>query len=287
MTKNYTHKIYWNNKYTGAKHAFDTTRKSQEIVNTIGEHNITDPEFALTIAEPEIRIATNPYYYEALQTGNPQFLAESNGFEWDYGIYEMALNSTAGVIAATHWAYLHNTVAGSLSSGLHHASHNKGDGFCTINGLAVAANMWEDLHIIILDFDAHCGGGTVNTLRYLGIDNRVEQYDISTNMFDEYRTDPTHNIFIAKNNTDYLQTVDRILDDMKRPELILYNAGTDPHPTISHDTLAERDNTVFQYAKDTGTPIAYVLAGGYTYAQTMEQLVQSHINTLDAAERTQ
>ena len=273
--KNYNHLIYWNAKYTGAKHAFDTTRKSAEIVKKIGEHNISDPSEALRDTYVEIKVALDGMYFEALEKGDPLYLSESNGFQWDYGIYEMALNSTAGVMSAAAHAIDNNTVAGSLSSGLHHADHRHGSGFCTVNGLAVTANWLYDQHVTILDFDAHCGGGTVTMLRHLGIDNRVEQYDISTNNFDDYTEDETHNIRVTRKNSEYLKMVDEVLEQINpATELILYNAGTDPYPTISHDTLAERDNTVFQWAQENNKPIAYVLAGGYTMSQTMESLVQ-------------
>lgn len=288
MTKHYNHLINWNHHYVGAKHAFDTTRKSQEIVNTIGAENVHDPmtsNFYAEQVEKAIVDTTSQEYVDALKQGEPLYLAESNGFEWDYGIWQMALNSTAGVINAASYAANTTQIAGSLSSGLHHANQKRGGGFCTVNGLAVAANWMKDTHITILDFDAHCGGGTVQNLRHLGIDNRVEQYDISTNRFDEYDQDETHNITIATNDAQYLRAVDQILDEISpNTEVILYNAGVDPYPTISHDTLAERDRTVFQWAAENNKGIAYVLAGGYTFSQTMDQLVQSHINTLDAAE---
>jgi acetoin utilization deacetylase AcuC-like enzyme len=283
----YNHKIFWNDKYTGAEYAFDTTRKSAEIVEAIGTQNISDPQEQVAEAEKQIGLALTNEYFDALQYGTPLFLSESNGFKWDYGIYQMALNSTAGVMSAVQHALDNNTVAGSLSSGLHHANHERGMGFCTVNGLGVVANWLQNLHITILDFDAHCGGGTVSMIRHHGMQDRVEEYDISTNKFDDYEEDSTHNIRIATNDAQYLKTVDQTLDGIKPDtELVLYNAGTDPHPRITHDALAERDRTVFQWAKDNNKPIAYVLAGGYTMSQTMEELVQSHINTLDAADST-
>ena len=74
----------------------------------------------------------------------------------------MVLSSNGGAVAAG-LAALEHGVAGSLSSGLHHARREKGAGFCTFNGLVIAAR--EALtagarSVLILDFDAHCGGGT-------------------------------------------------------------------------------------------------------------------------------
>jgi acetoin utilization deacetylase AcuC-like enzyme len=285
------YKLYYNNKYTGAKHAFDTTRKSKHIAEALGEGNTVDPEDITTnnwldLSDHWIARTISPRYYRALQMGDSP-LSSSNGFSWDKGIWEMALNSTAGVMAAAETA-INNKISGSLSSGLHHADNEGGMGFCTVNGLAVTAHyLYEGVgldHITILDFDAHNGGGTVHSLRALELDNVVDQFDLSTNTFDSYREDDNHTIAITDNDDDYLNTVDVILETMNQDtDIVLYNAGTDPYPTISHSALEERDRIVFQHCLENDIPCAFVLAGGYTWGQEMDSLVQSHVNTINAA----
>ncbi len=266
---------------------FDTLRKSAEIAQRIPEM-LVDPAYMVDEAIKQILNAHSREYVKALQTGDPEYLSETNGFTWDEGIWEMAVNSTAGVLAACKTVLSPDMdapkIAGSLSSGLHHASTGSGSGYCTVNGLAVAANSFKNLNIMILDFDAHCGGGTVNMLRDLGIDHRVSQYDISTNMFDEYDADENHIINIANTDENYLETVTKILTTIDtRYDLVLYNAGTDPYPTISHETLKERDKLVFQTCSDNQIPCVFVLAGGYTFSQDMNSLVKSHVNTIKSA----
>ncbi len=266
---------------------FDTLRKSAEIAQRIPEM-LVDPTYMVDEAIKQILNAHSREYVKALQTGDPEYLSETNGFTWDEGIWEMAVNSTAGVLAACKTVLSPDMdapkIAGSLSSGLHHASTGSGSGYCTVNGLAVAANSFKNFNIMILDFDAHCGGGTVNMLRDLGIDHRVSQYDISTNMFDEYDADENHIINIANTDENYLETVTKILTTIDtRYDLVLYNAGIDPYPTISHETLKERDKLVFQTCSDNQIPCVFVLAGGYTFSQDMNSLVKSHVNTIKSA----
>ncbi len=280
------YKLYYNNKYTEAEHAFDTTRKSKFIAETLGYEQVSNPSLMTPQAHEYIARSISPQYHQDLQDGGP--LASSNGFKWDRGIWQMAVNSTAGVLSAVESA-LKDGISGSLSSGLHHADYHGGSGFCTVNGLVVAAKYMTSIHgigrhIVVLDFDAHNGGGTVNSLRTLDLDENVDQYDLSTNLFDEYVQDDTHTITIATNDEDYLNSVDVILETMGTPDLVLYNAGTDPYPSISHADLAYRDQVVFSEAYKANIPVAYVLAGGYTSSQTMDELVQSHINTINKAE---
>ena len=279
--------IFYNDKYVAPATDFDTLRKSAEIAERIPEM-LVDPACMVEEATKQILNAHSREYVKALQTGDPGYLSETNGFNWDEGVWEMAVNSTAGVLAACKTVLSPDSnapkIAGSLSSGLHHARTGSGSGYCTVNGLAVAANSFKNLNIMILDFDAHCGGGTVNMLRDLGIDHRVSQYDLSTNMFDEYDEDENHMISIAKNDEEYLRKVDGILAELDPSlNLVLYNAGTDPYPTISHDTIKERDQRVFKACIKIGVPCVFVLAGGYTFSQDMNSLVNSHLNTIESA----
>src|SRR6185369_4139490 len=109
--------------------------------------------------------------------------AESQGFSWDPGLWRMVLASNGGVVAAAR-AALQDGVAGSLSSGLHHARHERGAGFCTFNGLALAARAALDAgagSVLILDLDAHCGGGTTSLIER---EPRIWQSDVSVSGLD-------------------------------------------------------------------------------------------------------
>ncbi len=293
--------IFWNKKYVEAKYAFDTTRKSAILADIIKAEqdksgiSIKGPsdEF-VEKAENLIEILLDEKYAKALKTGEPSFLASSNGFSWDKGIWEMAVNSTAGILQAIHETENRpmGNVNGSLSSGLHHADHLGGMGFCTVNGLAIGA--WyahteeNAKKILILDFDAHCGGGTMSFLTGLGMD-WVDQVDLSTNSFDSYAQTGDHKLVVHMGNEkEYLQEVFHLLDGIEwdKYDLVLYNAGVDPHPRISVESLAERDELVFNKIFQETLPCVFVLAGGYTSSfGTMEQVAEAHYNTVLASER--
>src|SRR5439155_1605785 len=128
----------------------------------------------------------DPEYIAAVKSGEPRHLTESQGFAWDPGIWSMVCASNGGAVAAAK-AALKDGVAGSLSSGLHHSYRDHGSGFCTFNGLALAAvtTLDEGLRsVLILDLDAHCGGGTHSLVSH---DQRIRQVDIAMSSFDGYR----------------------------------------------------------------------------------------------------
>ena len=63
-------------------------------------------------------------------------------------------------------AGLRNNPAAALGSGFHHAHADHGEGFCTFNGLVVAAEaLWAAgavAHVAVLDLDLHYGNGTAS-----------------------------------------------------------------------------------------------------------------------------
>lgn len=294
--------IYWNNKYVAPEHAFDTTRKSELVADLIIKSEDTTgislvaPEMEfLGKAESLIEILHDDKYVEALRTGVPISLASSNGFDWDEGIWDMAVHSTAGILNAIYETEKRpfGSVNGSLSSGLHHADNKRGTGFCTVNGLAVGAYYAHTeghakKKVLIIDFDAHCGGGTMSFITSLGMD-WVDQIDLSTNAFDSYVATGDHKLVIHRGNeAGYLQEAWSLLEETNWDDydLVLYNAGIDPHPVISTKALAQRDELVFNRIFQETLPCVFVLAGGYTSSYgTIEEVADTHFNTVLASER--
>jgi acetoin utilization deacetylase AcuC-like enzyme len=297
--------VYFSPDYVGSAYAFETTRKARWVADSL----FVDPIPGIELVEPQpltwdqVVGAHDPEYVRAVQTGVPRHLAESQGFEWDPGLWRMVLSSNGGVVAAVLDA-LQTGAAGSLSSGLHHARRGYGAGFCTFNGLAIAAR--EALaagaeSVLILDLDAHCGGGTASLIAE---DPRIWQMDVAVNAFDIYqaagRTGPADEtrirLRVAQNSASYLSEIERGLQELAdrgpRFDLCLYNAGMDPFEGcstggmrgITRDLLAARERLVFEWCRDYAAATAFVLAGGYIgWGLDAEGLVDLHRLTLAAA----
>lgn len=237
-----------------------------------------------------------PEYVDAVAVGRPRFLAESNGFPWDQQLWTAVTSSSGGAVAAALHALAGRCHAGTLSSGLHHASASMGAGFCTFNGLALAARAALDAgaaRILILDLDAHCGGGTHSIVRQW---SGVMQLDISVSAVDCYTPEPASGftLDLVHHADEYLPTLTRRLDALGTTELdlVIYNAGMDPHERsaiggldgITSALIAERESMVFHWAQRRRLPVAFTLAGGYVSAGlSREQLVALHRLTIAAA----
>lgn len=276
-----SHKVFYSPQYCAASYAFDTTRKAAWIADSLERKPIPGVE----VVEPQpLSVETvaethSQEYVDAIASGEPWSAASSQGFRWCSSLLPAVLSSNGGLVAAVK-AALSDGIAGTLSSGMHHARRNFGLGFCTFNGLAIAAKESGLDDVLILDLDAHGGGGTASLISG---DVRIRQLDIATDPFDT--ADDT---FVATNRDDYLAKLIWSLDSLERiPQLVIYNAGMDVFESdcgfLSVNDIAARETIVFQWCHEKSVPIAYAMAGGYTGQTTREELVALHRCTIRAA----
>lgn len=260
--------------YVGAAHAFETTRKARWVADSLAADPIAGielvPNAALT--EEELERVHDRAYVAAVKTGEPRNLSESQGFVWDPELWPMVRASNGGVTAAAATALV-DGVAGALSSGLHHARRGHGAGFCTFNGLAIAALRALDQglkRVLIIDLDAHCGGGTHSLI---ATRPEIHQLDVAVDDFDQYEPGGANTLDLVGDAALYLPTVMRRLEALadERFDLCLYNAGMDPHEHcpvgglagIDDSVIARREHLVFSWCRERKLPVAFVLAGGY------------------------
>lgn len=202
-------------------------------------------------------------------------------------------SSDGGAVQAAVTALRDRAVSGSLSSGLHHAKASRGAGYCTFNGLALATRRVLDdgaKRVLVIDLDAHCGGGT---FQLLGTDERVSALDVAVSSFDRYTGRDGWSLDLISHAVDYLPTLRRRLDQaVDTFDLVIYNAGMDPYQDcatggldgITSGVLAEREEMVFGWCRERGLPVSFVLAGGYVsggFGQA--DLVDLHRMTIEAA----
>jgi acetoin utilization deacetylase AcuC-like enzyme len=251
--------------------------------------------------EDLLRVHT-PEYVEAVRTGEPRALAESQKFPWSPALFPSVLLTSGGVVAAGREA-LKCGVSGTLASGFHHACADHGEGFCTFNGLVVALEKLRAEGVIrtaaVLDLDLHYGNGTASLaatrpwLRALSLYGNdyaanVPHRDVTTR---HHKDGPNHLsvplIPGPKDGENLLALLDTHLPWLLaggRPDLLLFQAGADPFHedpysplNLNHDDLFARDRRVFSFAREHNLPVAWVLAGGYT--EDIRQVVKVHVNT--------
>jgi acetoin utilization deacetylase AcuC-like enzyme len=268
-----------------------------------------EPDIRLNETPPasdgELALVHTPAYIDAVIGGT---LSEAQqreiGFPWSTRMVERARRSVGGTIAAARAALLGGQgVSGQLAGGTHHATADKGSGYCVFNDIAVAARLmqaeWHRRHrralrVLVIDLDVHQGNGTaaifrddasVFTLSIHGAKNfpfRKERSDIDVDLTDGCTDGP------------YLDALDTALAEVWRrhddtpPGLAFYLAGADPHEDdrlgrlrVSTEGLAERDRRVFAALAQRGIPVAFSMGGGY--GRTMESTLAVQANTFRMA----
>ena len=245
-------------------------------------------------------------YVDAVRTGAPRELAESQKFPWSEALYASVCLTGGGVLAAARSA-LESGASAALASGFHHACADHGEGFCTFNGLVVALEALRAEGKIrtaaILDMDLHYGNGTASLaasrpwLRALSIygndywNNQPYRDVTKCHHTDGPNHFSVHLIPSGKSDREVLlgamnRHLRWLIQDAK-PDILLYQAGADPlrddpySPLqLTHEDLETRDRMVFEFAKSENIPVAWVLAGGY--CPEIEKVVRVHLNTARA-----
>lgn len=277
-------------------------RKFELVAQSVRAH-LQKPE---PVTPAMLALVHHPGYLEAVRTGEPRALAESQKFPWTPQLWPSVLLTNGAVLAAARTA-LAEGVSAAVASGFHHACHDHGEGFCTFNGLVVAG---EVLHaggavkrLAVLDMDLHYGNGTATLaaarpwLRQLSIYgndywNNICYRDVGIRQHQDGGNHRSTAI-PAEANWEILKkimltSIPWLLDE-RRPDLLIYQAGADylqndPYSPLAldHAALLERDRLVFRMAQERNIPVAWTLAGGYS--EDISKIVQVHTNTFLAAQ---
>ncbi|MEO8154677.1 MAG: histone deacetylase [Rhizobacter sp.] len=258
---------------------------------------------ALAASEGELALVHTPHYIASVLQGHLSATQQREiGFPWSERMAERACRSVGATIQAAR-AALRQGVAANLAGGTHHASADKGGGYCVFNDVAVAARLMQAeshrlyrrlLRVAVIDLDVHQGNGTaaifrddptVFTLSLHGEKNfpfRKEASDLDVNLPD------------GCGDAQYLAALDVALAELwarhrdALPGLIFLLAGADPHEgdrlgrlKLSTEGLAERDRRVLAAARERRIPVAMSMAGGY--GRELNATVQVQVNTLGEA----
>jgi acetoin utilization deacetylase AcuC-like enzyme len=193
-----------------------------------------------------------------------------------------SLPYTTGAMMAAARLALSSGCACAPVSGFHHAHSDSAGGYCTFNGLMVAAQkllaQGAVQRVLILDCDMHYGDGTDQILERLALRDAV--------------TNATFGLWFNEPSEarEYLGRLRETVDRFDAYDLVLYQAGADVHVddplggVLSTEEMIERDRIVFDAARTSGTPVAWNLAGGYQ--EPLAKVIELHVNTMKECVKT-
>ncbi|KAL3162654.1 hypothetical protein ABBQ38_008699 [Trebouxia sp. C0009 RCD-2024] len=202
-------------------------------------------------------------------------------------LIERTKAEVAGALLTAELALQHG-LACNTAGGTHHAFPSFGSGFCILNDLAVTAEVL--LHrkavdrILVLDLDVHQGDGTAVCLQGNPAVFTLSMH--AANNFPARKQKSTLDVALpdGMEDDDYLRAVAEVVPGVLqdfRPDLVLYDAGVDPHHddrlgglSLTDNGLMRREMQVLDTVMAAGIPIAGNIGGGYHADLTV--LAQRH-----------
>jgi len=218
-----------------------------------------------------------PDYVEQVFTASvPREKERRIGFPVTPHIASRVRHTNGGTWLAAQLAMQHGYAANS-AAGSHHALHHTGAGYCVFNDLAVAANRLlaegDAARVLIVDLDVHQGDGTASLTAL-----RDDIFTLSIHAEKNFparkaRSDRDVGLPDGTDDDGYMEVLERELPpllDGFAPDLVLYQAGVDPHGqdklgrlALTDEGLESRDRFVIAQARRRGLPVASALGGGY------------------------
>jgi acetoin utilization deacetylase AcuC-like enzyme len=216
------------------------------------------------------------------------------GFPQSPMLTKRELMITQGTIDCCYYA-MANGVAMNVAGGTHHAFADRGEGFCMLNDMAIAANylLKKNLakKIIIIDLDVHQGNGTAKLFEQ---EPRVFTFSMHGDHNYPFHKEKSDLDVPLKDGTDdvtYLGLLQQILPRLlenEKPDVAFFLSGVDILSTdkygklkVTMDGCRQRDEIVFSLLYQHNIPCIVSMGGGYS--ADVKIITEAHCNTFRVA----
>ena len=229
-----------------------------------------------------------PEYVKAYYEGTLDSKAQRRiGLPWSSALVKRTCTAVGGTILTAQLA-LEYGLACNTAGGTHHAFPSYGSGFCIFNDLAIASRVLQHLNrvqkILILDLDVHQGDGTAVIFKDDASVFTFSMHCEANFPGTKQKSDLDISLPVGMDDEAYLQTLAQYLPDLLsevQPDLVLYDAGVDPHAgdrlgklALTDTGLYRREMQVLSTCVAAGYPVASVIGGGY--ADDLNALIYRH-----------
>lgn len=291
-SKCYAHPLPEGHRFPMAKYELLPEQLLHE--GTINHHNLFEPQ----IAEHKSILACHDDSYFTRLKNLELSKAEIRkmGFPLSKELVHREQVIMQGTIDAALYA-LKNGIALNIAGGTHHAFSDRGEGFCLLNDIAIAAKylLQHQLkkRILVVDLDVHQGNGTASIFQ--------DEENVFTFSMHGEKNYPLQK---EKSNLDiglpdhiddkaYLKILKNTLPNIAEsfePDFIFYQCGVDVLASdklgrlgLSIEGCKERDRFVLQFCKDNQIPVAASMGGGYS--EKLSDIIEAHANTYRLAQQ--
>ncbi|MBX3102137.1 MAG: histone deacetylase [Bacteroidetes bacterium] len=260
--------------------------------NSIRPEQLFAPE---PLTEAQVLRVHEAAYVQQLAQATLEKRAERRlGFPQSPALYRRETEICGGTWQLCEYARQHG-VAFNVSGGTHHAYHNRGEGFCLLNDIALAARLLLDAglarQILVIDLDVHQGNGTAAIFVQEPRVFTFSMHGRANYPLPKETSDLDVHLPPGTSDAEYLAELAAHLPHLLyslRPDLAFYQAGVDVLATDKLGTLSlslegcrQRDHFVFSQCRQAGVPVVTVMGGGYS--PRLHDIVEAHCNTYRTA----
>lgn len=279
-------RVYFSNEMVAESGSFSpSAAKPAKVIQDWRDRGYSlDVKKPLPVSGKTIAQAHDPDYVQGVLSCTKQ-----NGFGNMSEDVAASLPYTVGaMVAATKYALKTGEPAAALCSGFHHASYHGGSGFCTFNGLIVAAIEAKKAganEVGILDLDQHYGNGTD------AIRSKLKLHWIK-----HYTAGGESLAGTSSKAEAWLAALPKVIrKKFHGCDVVIVQLGADPWINdplggwLTMQQLRLRDRIVFETFKQMGIGVAWGLAGGYSkdengeitpvlsiHAASVEECIRAH-----------
>ena len=293
-------KIAWNEHYTiplPTGHRFpmikyDLIPEQLLYEGTITTSNIFSP---VKLHEEALLGVHCAQYWQKLKIGvMTKEEIRKMGFPYSEQLVKRELVILQGTIDCALFAMQYG-VALNVAGGTHHAFRDRGEGFCLLNDIAVAAHFLINNQlaeqVLVVDLDVHQGNGTASIFHE---NDRVFTFSMHGGKNYPLKKESSDLDIPLPDGIDdnaYLKILKEklpVLIDTVQPDFIFYQAGVDVLATdklgrlgLSQNGCKLRDKYVLETCRINEIPVAVSMGGGYS--EKLTDIVEAHANTFRMA----
>lgn len=282
----YQHHLPDNHRFPMSKYSLLPQQLLYE--GTLTKENFFAPDLA---SETQILRTHCPDYFQSLLDGSIDGKAQRKiGFPWSAQLIERERTIGQGTIDNTLCA-IENGCSLNIAGGTHHAFYDRGEGFCMLNDIMLAAHHALDhsgiTRILVVDLDVHQGNGTA---AMAADDSRIFTFSMHGEKNYPYHKESSDLDLPLPDYIEdktYLRLLNETLDELfekVQPELVFFQSGVD---VLESDKLGrmgltlhgckDRDIAVISRCYDRAIPLVINMGGGYS--PDIKTIIEAHANT--------
>lgn len=289
--KEYAHPLPENHRFPMEKYEILPEQLLYE--GTVTENNFFSPHL---LSEEDILAVHNAEYWQKLKNLTLSRKEERRtGFPLSAALVRRERLINQGTIDAANFA-LEYGIAMNIAGGTHHAFTDRGEGFCLLNDIAIAAQYLlknkKAKKVLVVDLDVHQGNGTAEIFQDNPNVFTFSMHGKGNYPMHKETSDLDIELEDKTNDRTYLKILREILPkliDEEQPDFIFFQSGVDVLATDKLGRLGmsiagckERDKIVFEHCYKNEIPVVVSMGGGYS--EKIAHIIEAHANTYRLAQ---